>query len=85
MVPAVPGRVKVPRARVAKDETVKRRPGRPPKTKKPPSSKVTTKRATAAIKTDSPGENFDISGFTDLDDSENEVERWLQTQVGQGK
>jgi len=64
-IPTVPAPVKIPRARVAKGETVKKRP----------TSKVATKRTAAMTNNDSWGEGFDIGGFTDLDDSESEVER----------
>ena len=84
-IPVVPVPKKAPRTRVAKGETIKRPRGRPPK--KNPSSKATTKRAPAVIKNDSGGENFVIGGFTDLDDSESDVERHLSkpTPFGQGK
>ena len=72
-IPVVPSLRKKPRARVARDGIVKQSRGRPPK--KPSSAKPTTKRATALTETNSGGENFDIDGFTDLDDSESEVER----------
>jgi len=70
-IPVVPTLTKKPRAQVGKGETVKRPRGRSPK--KPSCRKATTKRAVAASESDSGGENFDISGFTDLDDSESEV------------
>ena len=65
-IPAAPTTVKPHRTRVAKGKAVKR----------PQNSKVTTtKRVPLVIGSDSGGENFDIGGFTDLDDSESEVER----------
>ena len=70
--PVKPAPGKTPRARIAKDVTVMKPPGRPPK--KPPRSKVTTRRTAAVPKSNSGSENFDIGGFTDLDDSESEVE-----------
>jgi hypothetical protein len=73
IVPMLPIPAKAPRSRVVKGETIKRPRGRPPK--KNPSSKVATKRAPVATKSDSGGEKFDVRGFTDLDDSESEVER----------
>ena len=72
---AIPVPVKTPRARVAKGGTVKRPRGKLPK--KPPTSKVTTKRVVTVAGKDSAGESFDIGGFTDLDDSESGVERRL--------
>ena len=72
-IPVTPAPTKTPRARVAKGETVKRPRGRPPK--KSTRSMAATKRAVAVAKDDSGSENFDINGFTDLDDSESEVER----------
>jgi len=75
MEPAVPAPRKAPRSRIARDEIVKKPRGRPPK--KPPSTKPTIKRAPAMTENISGGENFDIDGFTDLDDSESEVERRL--------
>ena len=73
MIPVVPAPRKIPRAQIVKGGTVKKPPGRP--LKKPPSSKVTTKRTATVTNNDSGGENFEISGFTDLDDSESEAER----------
>ena len=70
--PVVPAPRKTPRARVARDEIVKKPRGRPPK--KPSSTKPTIKRAAAVAKNNSGGENFDIGGFTDLDDSESDAE-----------
>jgi len=64
-IPVVPAPVKIPRTRVAIGKTVKKRP----------TSKVPTKRAAPVTNNDSGGENFDIGGFTDLDDSESGVER----------
>ena len=71
-VPLTPVPAKAPRTRVAKGETVKRPRGKPPK--KPQNSKGATKRIPVVAGKDSGGENFDIDGFTDLDDSENELE-----------
>ena len=72
-IPVVPAPRKTPHTRVARDEIVKRPRGRPPK--KPTRTRPTTKRATTVTEHDSEGENFDIDGFTDLDDSESEAER----------
>ena len=71
MVPVAPAPRKAPHARVARDEIVKKPRGNP--SKKPLSTKPTVRRATAVTENDSGGENFDIDGFTDLDDSESEV------------
>lgn len=76
MIPVMPVPKKASRVRTATGETAKRPRGRPPK-KTPGSAKVVTKRAATVAKDDSEGENFDIGGFTDLDDSESEVERRL--------
>lgn len=70
MIPVVPTPRKTSRIRVTKGEIAKRPRGK----KTPNSSNATTKRAAAVTKNDSGGENFDIDGFTDLDDSESEVE-----------
>jgi len=85
IIPMAPAPRKTPRSRVARDGTVKKPRGRPPKN--PPSTRPTTKRATVVTEDDSGGENFDIGGFTDLDDSEGEVERRppKPTPVRQGK
>ena len=66
MIPVILAPRKTTRVRVAKGETVKK--PRSKLLKKPPSSKPTTKRAAAVAGNDSGGENFDIDGFTDLDD-----------------
>jgi len=68
MVPVVPSPRKMLRARVARDEIVKKPRGKPPK--KPLSMKPTVRRATVVTENNSGGE---IDGFTDLDDPEGEV------------
>lgn len=73
MKPAVPPPAKTPRTRATKAETAKRPRGRPPR--KPPSSMIAAKRTADVTEKDSGGEAFDIGGFTDLSDSESEVER----------
>lgn len=70
-IPLMPTSVKAPCPRVATSGVTKS--GRPPK--KTPSSAFTTKVASAVTEGDSGCENFDIRGFTDLEDSEEEMER----------
>jgi len=72
MIPVVPAPRKTQRAGVVKGKMVKKPRSGPPK--KLPSSKVTAKRAAAVTENDSGVENFDIDGFTDLDDSESGAE-----------
>ena len=66
VMPVVPAPKKTPRVRAAKGGTVKEPRSKLPK--KPPRPKTATKRAATTTKNDSGGENFDIDGFTDLDD-----------------
>ena len=66
LMPVAPTPVKAPRIRVARGKRVKR---------SQTSKAITTKRAPPVVESDSGSENFDIGGFTDLDDSENEAER----------
>lgn len=73
-IPAVPAPAKAPRTRVARGETTKRPRGRPPK--QLPSLEV--EGAPTAIERDSANESFDIGGFTDMDDSESDVERRMK-------
>lgn len=65
-MPVEPTPVKTPRARVAKGKTAKRSQR---------SKTMVTKRAPPVVENDSGGEDFDIRGFTDLDDSESDLER----------
>lgn len=67
LIPAKP-----PHVRIMEDEVVKRSRGRPPK--KRITSDVGIKRAAVVAGKDSEDENFDIGGFTDLDDSDSEME-----------
>ena len=82
LISVVPVPAKTPRVRVAKGEAVKRSRGRPPK-----KSKATVKRVLAVAGKESGDENFDIGGFTDLEDSESQAERRppKPTSVRQGR
>lgn len=71
-MPVMPAPVKPPRVRIMEGEAVKRPRGRP--SKKHIASNVTIKRAAVVAGNGSEGENFDIGGFTDLDDSGSEME-----------
>ena len=68
----MPTPVKSPRARIMEDEAIKRPRGRPPKKRIAPN--ITGKRADVAAGKDSEDENFDIGGYTDLDNSDSGVE-----------
>jgi hypothetical protein len=72
LVPTIPVPAKMPRVRAKGGETVKRLRGRLPK--KFDNSR-TAKRVPAVAGKESETENFDIGGFTDLDDSGSEMER----------
>lgn len=71
-VPVMPTPVKSLRARIMEGEAVKKPRGRPPKKRITPESfpAATSARLTVAFE----DENFDIGGYTDLDNSGSEVE-----------